>query len=220
MGAQCAELAKLILQQGQGKRGEKMMAAEEFSNKLRQATGIAKAPYVAQFVRMLCENGEPVVLFGWHREVYGIWMDQLKDLCPVLYTGTESPTQKQAARDAFTGGTSQVLIMSLRSGAGLDGLQERGRTVVFGELDWSPGVHEQCTGRLHRDGQTDAVMAYYLVAEEGSDPIVSDVLGLKQQQIHGLRDLNDNLIARLDTGDGHIRRLAEQYLEKKGQQVA
>jgi hypothetical protein len=49
-------------------------------NLLRQATGIAKAPFVADFVRLLVESGEKVLLYGWHREVYSIWRDKLKDL--------------------------------------------------------------------------------------------------------------------------------------------
>jgi hypothetical protein len=31
--------------------------------------------------------------------------------------------------------------------------------IVFGELDWSPSVHEQAIGRLQRDGQTNKVVA-------------------------------------------------------------
>ncbi len=64
-----AELAKVILQAGGG-GFDKMKASEELSYLLRQATGIAKAPYVASFVRLLVESGERVVLYGWHREVY------------------------------------------------------------------------------------------------------------------------------------------------------
>src|SRR3546814_3105109 len=76
--------------------GEKMNAAGEFDALMRQATGVAKAPFVAEYVRLLCESGEKVVLFGWHREVYAIWQEKLKDLKPVLYTGSESESQKDA----------------------------------------------------------------------------------------------------------------------------
>jgi SNF2 family DNA or RNA helicase len=58
----CVELARLILSSDRTERGAKMHASEELSNRLRQATGIAKAPYVAAFVRLLIENGEKVVL--------------------------------------------------------------------------------------------------------------------------------------------------------------
>lgn len=212
-----AELARIILAREAGWE-ERGQASRELDWRLRQATGIAKAPYVAEFVRLLVESGERVVLYAWHREVYSVLMDRLKDCRPVLYTGTESPAQKERARDAFVAGEAQVLIMSLRSGAGLDGLQGNCRTVVFGELDWSPGVHEQCTGRVYRDGQPEPVVAYYLLAETGSDPIVADVLGVKRGQIEGVRDPDAPLVEVGADGDG-IRRLAEGYLRQRGMAV-
>jgi SNF2 family DNA or RNA helicase len=216
VGASAAELARIILRQGEDHRGARFHASEELSSILRQATGIAKAPYVADFVRLLVESGERVVLFGWHREVYGIWLDRLRDLNPALYTGTESPARKEDARRRFAAGETNVLIMSLRSGAGVDGLQHASRTVVFGELDWSPGVHEQCVGRVHRDGQPDPVVAYFLVAERGADPVIADVLGLKKAQIDGLRDPHGSLVERLDGGGHQVRKLAASYLAQRG----
>lgn len=70
-------LAKTILKSNEAYRGEKMRAAGDLDLLVRQATGVAKAPYVAEFVRLLLESGEQVVLFGWHREVYGIWLEKL-----------------------------------------------------------------------------------------------------------------------------------------------
>lgn len=208
------ELAEIILGTQAGYRGEKMKAAEELSNVVRQATGIAKAPYVAEFVRMIVESGEPVVLYGWHRAVYRIWESKLADLKPVWFTGTESPKQKSEAREAFISGESKLLIMSLRGGIGIDGLQKVCATTVFGELDWSPGVHEQCVGRVHRDGQARPVMAYFLIADEGSDPVVSQVLGLKRDQVEGIRNPKNDLLERLETDGGHLQQLARQYLAK------
>jgi hypothetical protein len=111
-----------------------------------------------------------------------------------MFTGSESPVQKEEARQAFLSDQGSVLIMSLRAGAGIDGLQHKCRTVVFGELDWSPGVHEQCVGRIHRDGQPDPVVAYFLVSDFGADPIIVDVLGVKRAQIDGVRDPNAALV--------------------------
>jgi SNF2 family DNA or RNA helicase len=218
---QAIELAKLILRQNQDYKGQKMQAAGEFDMKMRQATGIAKAPFVADFVRFLVEeNGTPVVLYGWHRDVYEIWLEKLHgaplrgiaNLNPVMYTGTESPKQKEWAKQEFISGRSKVMIISLRAGAGMDGLQEQAHVCVFGELDWSPGVHEQCEGRLHRDGQDEPVTSYYLLADEGSDPVMSDVLGVKKQQIEGIRDPNQELVTKLQVDPEHIKKLAEKYL--------
>lgn len=213
----CAELARSILAHGEAYRGQKMHQSEELSNLLRQATGIAKAPYVAEYVRILLEGESRIVLYGWHREVYSIWMDRLKEFNPVLYTGSESPTQKDEAKQAFMKGDSRVLIISLRAGAGLDGLQFGCRTLVFGELDWSPGVHEQCEGRVLRDGQTEPVFAYYLVADSGSDPTMAQVLGVKRQQIEGIRQTGDGaLFEELQNDGNRIKDLARDFLARSG----
>src|SRR5690606_10262102 len=129
------ELAKIILTQNATARGEKFRAAEELSSLVRQATGISKAPYVADFVRMIVESGEKVVLFGWHREVYEIWLERLNAYSPAMYTGSESAAQKDEEKRRFVSGETPILIMSLRAGAGLDGIQYHARTIVFGELD-------------------------------------------------------------------------------------
>lgn len=215
-----AELARLVLQEGVANT-DRWEAAGELDWRLRQATGIAKAPYVADFVRMLHQGGGgKILLYGWHRSVYDIWLDKLKDLKPAMYTGSESPRQKLNAFEAFTKGDAQVLLMSLRAGAGLDGLQGSCNNVVFGELDWSPGVHEQAAGRVHRDGQKDSVAAYFLVSDSGSDPVVADVLGLKRQQSEGMRDPYGALIEKLDRGVDNIRRMATEYLRQRGESLA
>jgi SNF2 family DNA or RNA helicase len=107
------------------------------------------------------------------------------------------------------------MIMSVRAGAGLDGLQRSCRTVVVGELDWSPKVHDQAIGRVHRDGQRDPVLAYLMVSAEGSDPVVADVLGLKEVQAAGVIGQEASLFRANDSGD-HIRKLAQSILDKRG----
>jgi superfamily II DNA or RNA helicase len=162
-----ARLAEMILARGTA-RDKRFQAAGELDWKLRQATGIAKAPYVAEFVKMLLESEKKVALFGWHRAVWDIWRARLAEFRPVMYTGSESPTQKAAAEDAFIHGNARVLLMSLRSGAGVDGLQKVCSVPVFGELDWSPQVHEQAIGRFNRDGMDEdsPVIAYFLTSDE------------------------------------------------------
>lgn len=176
-----AAMARLILA-ADSSREDRFRLSGELDWKMRHATGVAKAPFVAAFVRMLLETEKKIVLFGWHRDVYDIWMDLLADFKPVLYTGTETPARKEKSKAAFVEGDSRVLIMSLRSGAGVDGLQEVSSVAVFGELDWSPKVHEQGIGRLWRDGQTSAVAAYFCISDFGADPLMAEVNNLKEQQ--------------------------------------
>lgn len=214
-----AELAKLILSEAPAKQGSQFQAAGKFDVIMRQATGISKAPYVADFVKMLVEGGESVVLFGWHRAVYDIWTSLLGHLKPAMYTGEESVTQKDEAKRRFIDRETPVMIVSLRAGAGLDGLQHVCRTGVFGELDYSDGVHRQCSGRIFRDGQKDPVTMYYLTSTEGTDPIMIDILGIKKQQIDGINNPYQDVIERVSDTSNHIRKMAEHYLKSIGEEV-
>jgi hypothetical protein len=110
---------------------------------------------------------------------------------------------------------SPILIMSLRSGAGIDGLQGMCRTVAYGELDWSSGVHGQCGGRVHRDGQKDGVTEFYLVTDDGSDPVVMDVLGVKKIQLAGIRDPDRDVIETATDGAENIKKLAQFVIDRR-----
>lgn len=193
---------------------ERGSAARDLDIMVRQATGVAKAKGVADFTRIMVESGEPTILFGWHREVYDRWLTELSDLRPALYTGSESATQKYESRRKFLSGETNLLIMSLRSGAGVDGLQDRCSTVIFGELDWSPGIHHQCIGRVDREGQKQPVSVFFLVTNDGSDPPMMDVLGLKASEASNIVDPFATS-AIVDNDTSNLRRLVDRYLCNK-----
>lgn len=145
-------------------------------------------------------------------------MERLKAFNPVLYTGTESSAAKARSVDAFVNGDSRVLIMSLRSGAGLDGLQRIASTLVFGELDWSPGVHRQCIGRLDRDGQLHKVLAYFCVSNEGSDPVMLDTLNIKAIEAKRLTGAANVVGAQpTEASRTQTKQLAAAILQRAGQ---
>ena len=224
-------LARVVLAQSESFRGERMNASGQFETIMRQATGLAKAPFVASFVRMLVESGEKVLVYGWHHAVYRLWEERWRQagIKSVFYTGEDSPKEKLQAKADFVDGDAQVLVMSLRSGAGVDGLQDVCSTVVFGELDWSPGVHEQCIGRVDRDlsdrhadihpSAQRPTIAYFLTATDGCDPIMIDVLGVKREQLEGVRDPGGQLVQRLDIGTAALRKLAQEVLARRGEAV-
>jgi hypothetical protein len=193
---------------------ERGQAARELDLLLRQITGVAKAMHVAAYVRILLEAGIPVVLAGWHREVYDIWLNELADFAPVMFTGSENSKQKADAVNAFVSGNTSLFIISLRSGSGIDGLQQRACHVVIGELDWSPQVHAQIIGRLDRPGQAaDEVTAHYLHADGGSDPLIVALLGLKASQARGIVDPMCG-VQQVYSDESRIRQLAQAYLER------
>jgi len=86
--------------------------------------------------------------------------------------------------------------------------------VVFGELDWSPGVHHQLTGRLDRDGQPNQVTAIYLVTDSGTDPLMVDMLGLKSSQAEGIMNPHEDDVMMMQSDDTRIKKLAENILRR------
>lgn len=200
---------------------EESDSAKEFDVKLRHATGVAKARPVAEFCKMILSQGDKVVLAGWHRDVYDIWLNELKEYNPVMFTGSETTAQKEKAKKEFIDGNVKVFIISLRSGAGLDGLQLASSKMVFGELDWSPHVMDQVLGRLDRPGQTEHVQAFYLTISDGSDPIIMGINSKKRNQHDGLIEGKEGDVSLLETtsSPNRIREMAEGYLKSIGEGV-
>lgn len=163
---------------------ERALLEEQVGRGERQATGVAKAPFVAAFVRALEDSGEKVLLFAHHHAVMDIYRRELAAYRPVFITGRESTTQKEEAVARFMEGKTNLCVISLRAASGLN--LQRASCVVFGELDWSPAVHSQAEDRAHRMGQKDSILCYYLVAPQGSDRDMQDALGLKVSQFVAL----------------------------------
>lgn len=228
------DLAELILDRGDHSVEEVWRASSSLDWRVRQATGLAKAPYVAAFVKMLLESEDKIIVWVWHREVYGVLLEALAEFNPVLYSGSESPAQKYANASRFIGGKrlddlrlkqqrglnyateSRVMLMSLRSGTGLNGLQHVCHTGVFAELDWSPGMHDQCIGRLDRVGQDTPVMAYFLWTNDGSDPVVMEALNIKRMQSEPIKDPDTPVVENIAADPERIKKLAADVIERRG----
>ncbi len=188
------------------------MLEESISQHVRQATGIAKAPYVCQFVRALLDSGEKVLLFAHHHAVMDAYKQELKHYRPGFITGRETISAKADAVERFMSGKTDVLCISLRAASGLN--LQRATCVVFGELDWSPAVHSQAEDRAHRMGQEDSLLCYYLVAPQGSDAAMQEALGLKVSQFVGL--MGDTPVSAAESAEAahqarkHVEMIAAQ----------
>lgn len=183
----------------------------------RQATGVAKAPFVCAFVKALVESGERVLLMAHHHAVMDIYKRELRALHPGFITGRETDKQKDAAVSAFMSGKSDLVCISLRSASGLN--LQQATCVVFGELDWSPAVHSQAEDRAHRIGQTDSLLCYYLVSPRGSDRDMQDALGLKVSQFVSLMgdapvSPAESALRQVEARE-RIRRLVERLSEEE-----
>lgn len=160
-------------------------AYQAFTENERIVAGVAKIPYVTEFVREMMENEEPVVVFCHHLAVHELLKDHLANFSPVGIIGGQTDNQRQNAIDLFQKGHTKLMIAGIRAGS-LGISLTAARYVIFAELDWSPAVHRQAEDRLHRIGQKDTVFAYYLEGKDTYDEHVSDILVDKKVEIDEL----------------------------------
>lgn len=188
---------------------QRALLEDQISQEARQAAGLAKAPYVCQFVRALLNAGERVLLFAHHHAVMDLYKKELKAEHPVFITGRETAAQKEDAVERFMAKKNNLCCISLRAASGLN--LQRASCVVFGELDWSPAVHSQAEDRAHRIGQKDSLLCYYLVSPKGSDAEMQEALGLKVSQF--LQLMGDRPASEAETAAGaNYARLHVEHL--------
>lgn len=215
------EAIKLATTAVMGSFTEAGEAAREFSTKLRKATGRAKAPAAAEFIVNLLENGrEKVLVAAHHHDVYDMLASALAEegYTVVFHTGRESESQKHANKKAFIEDDSvRVMVLSIEGVEGLDGLQDVCYTGVIVEPTWAPAQHAQFFGRLDRQRQTKPVYGYFLMVEDGSDPPMRDLLGLKKQMRDGIVDMVDPGAQQtvVAPAAGGAMAMAARYLEMK-----
>ena len=195
---------------------------DAISQQQRQATGVAKAPFVCAFVKALVEGGEKVLLMAHHHAVMDIYKKELKACKPRFITGRETDKQKDEAAAAFMAGKTDLLCVSLRSASGLN--LQRATCVVFGELDWSPAVHSQAEDRAHRIGQQDSLLCYYLVSPKGSDRDMQDALGLKVSQFIAImgdtpQSREEQFMQQTEARE-RIKRLVEKLAQESGTEAS
>lgn len=152
----------------------------------RVATGVAKAPAAAAYVRAQVLAGNPTIIFAHHHAVYDTFHRELSDLRIAEITGRKTKKQKDEEKLRYMRGETDVIMISIRASTGIDGLQFRTRAIVHAELDWTPAVHWQGDGRSTREGQAFDVDSYTLMTSIGSDPDLWEIQGIKANQINGV----------------------------------
>lgn len=148
------------------KAGETARFAE--CAKIAHEIALAKVPYVAAHVTDAIEDGDKVILFAHHHDVIDAYMDEFGNAA-VSLTGEDDAEKRQAAVDRFQSDPScKVFVGSIRA-AGVGLTLTAAAHVVFGEIDWTPGVMSQAEDRAHRIGQANSVLVQIMVLEESLD---------------------------------------------------
>jgi len=150
----------------------------------RRMQGEYKVPAVVEFVRDKVEEGIPIVLFAYHKNVIASIAEGLKKYKPVVITGETSSKNRQKAVEDFQTGKSDVFIGQIvASGVGIT--LTRSHTIVFSEITWSPDEISQAISRCYRigtDKSVSSVNIYYFCVEDSIDNMLIDTVMRKADE--------------------------------------
>jgi SNF2-related domain/Helicase conserved C-terminal domain len=146
---------------------------------VRHDVAVAKIPQVIAHVTDMLENAEKIVLMAHHHDV----IDALKaefGAAAVVLTGETPLAQRQAAVDSFQADPAVRLFIGSIRAAGVGITLTAASTVLFAELDWTPGGMSQAEDRCHRIGQRESVLVQHLVLDGSFDQRMAETLIEKQ----------------------------------------
>jgi SWI/SNF-related matrix-associated actin-dependent regulator of chromatin subfamily A-like protein 1 len=146
----------------------------------RHATALAKVPAVGAHLVECLEAGGKLVVFAHHHDVIAGIRESLAGIRSVVLTGETSPSDRQAAADAFQRDPACRVFIGSIGAAGLGLTLTASAHVVFAELDWVPGAMTQAEDRCHRIGQTESVLVQHLVLDGSLDARIAHTLVAKQ----------------------------------------
>lgn len=144
---------------------------------LRQVSARGKLEAAKAWIRDFLESGQKLVVFAVHRE---ITLGIAKNFGARTIIGGMSASEKDEAIRRFQEGDDQLIVCNVQAGGvGIDLFAAS--NVLFLEFAWTPAEMEQAEDRCHRNGQKDAVTAWYMTGTRTIDEAVLRLLERKRQ---------------------------------------
>lgn len=165
-------------------------------NALRKLLGIAKVSYVVEHVEELVAQGEKVIVFAHHKDVIANLTSAFSKHGVVKIAGGMTDDEKQVAVDTFQNGDAKVFVGQFTS-AGVGITLTASSHVVFAEVPWTPAEAVQAEDRAHRIGQTNSVVAWWMLAVDNNIalPTVDD-------RMWALLNAKHEVVSAVLTGNG------------------
>lgn len=155
---------------------------------LRQVAVRGKIDKLKSFIEDKLSETNKLVVFGHHREFLNELYEYFKDIS-VLVTGNISGTERTNAVDKFQNDNKVKLFLGSIKACGTGITLTASSTVIFFEVDWTPGVMAQAEDRVHRIGQNSGVNIYYFIAKDTVEEyIYTKVLKGKTETINKVVD--------------------------------
>lgn len=134
---------------------------------VRRMMGVALAPHVATYAKLILDGGEDkLFLVGHHKEVLNYLQRELGHYGMVRVDGSTSASQKEARKNQFIADPDiRIFLGNTQSvGTGTDGIQAVCQRGLAAEASWTAGENQQVIDRLDRGGQAGQVQFDFAVA--------------------------------------------------------
>lgn len=163
-----------------------------YLNKMRQITAVAKVGITVDYIQDTLDNtGEKIIIFLHHHIARDILIKNLEPVCKAndcdfaAITEKTSNDGKERIKERFRKDPRlRVLVLgTLASGEGLDGLQDSCNILLMMERQWNPANEEQAEKRLQRIGQKNVVQAKYPIAVGTCDEMFTEIIERKRQAV-------------------------------------
>lgn len=128
-----------------------------------------------------------LVLFGVHQKIIRSLVDRYGSKA-VFVDGSVTGHKRQIAVDQFQTKSKVRLFVGNIQAAGVGLTLTASHNVAFAEMAWTPGEHTQGEDRIHRIGQSNAAMCYYLVARNTIEEDLCRILQEKQAVLEATLD--------------------------------
>lgn len=133
------------------------------------------------------QEDEKMVMFAWHRKALDA-IERNIGVPLVRIDGSTSKRKRKLAVEQFQRDDKTKLFLGQMSAAGVGLTLTRSSTVAFAEFAWTPGLHAQAEDRIHRIGQKNAAMIYYLVAKDTIEESLAEIIQKKQETLSAVLD--------------------------------
>lgn len=145
----------------------------------------AKAQILKEMVAML--PGKNIITCIQYRFELDIIQKVLKYKVPHI-SGTTGATESTNTLHRWNAGKIPLLLVHPASISHGLNLQSAGHTMIWLALPWSLEQYQQTIGRLHRQGQQNAVTVHRIIFKNTVDDIVAQALSRKDATQRGLLD--------------------------------
>ncbi len=133
------------------------------------------------------QSSGKLVIYGIHKKIIKQIYNRYKNISVVVDGSVTGKKRKIAIRSFQQNKKFRLFIGNIKA-AGVGITLTAAHNLVFVELDWVPGNMVQAEDRIHRIGQKNAAMVYYLVARDTIEEKLCKIIQKKQRVLSQVLD--------------------------------